>query len=73
MANFSPSNLVAAQTTLIETFTEAEMREKMLPTLQLGLQNKNVMVKNVEELRLREDRAVYGYQARAVWPWGRAE
>lgn len=61
MANFSPSNLVAAQTTLIETFTEAEMREKMLPTLQLGLQNKNVMVKNVEELRLREDRAVYGY------------
>jgi len=61
MANFSPSNLVAAQTTLIESFTEAEMREKILPTLQIGLQNKNVMVKNVEELRLREDRAVYGY------------
>lgn len=61
MANFSPSNLVAAQTTLIESFTEAEMREKILPSIQLGLKNQNVLVKGAEELRKREDRAVYGY------------
>lgn len=61
MANFSPSNVVDAQTTLVASFTEAEMREKILPSMQLGLKNKDVMVKDVEQLRLREDRAVNGY------------
>jgi hypothetical protein len=61
MANFSPSNLVAAQTRLKDMFTQPEMREKLLPTIQLGIQNKDVMVQSVEDLRKREDRPVYGY------------
>lgn len=61
MANFTPSNLVAAQTKLIESFTKPEMREKVLPALALGLKNKNILVKDAEELRKREDRAVSGY------------
>lgn len=61
MANFTASNLVAAQTTLAEQFTKPEMREKVLPTVALGIKNKNILVKGVEDLRTREDRAVYGY------------
>jgi hypothetical protein len=61
MANFTASNLVAAQTTLAEQFIKPDMREKVLPTVALGVKNKNILVKGVEELRTREDRAVYGY------------
>jgi hypothetical protein len=61
MANFTPSNLLKAQTMLTESFTEPEMREKILPSIQIGLKNKDVLVKGAEELRKREDRAVSGY------------
>ena len=61
MANFTASNLVKAQTTLAEQFTQPEMREKMLPALTYGLKNKDILVKGVEELRKREDRPVSGY------------
>lgn len=61
MANFSPSNLVAAQTLLNAEFTSPEMREKILPTLAIGMRNKNPMIQNAEQLRTREDRPVRGY------------
>lgn len=61
MSAFSASNLVAAQTTLVEQFTKPEMREKVLPSLQLGLSNKDITIKSVNEMRLREERPVYGY------------
>lgn len=61
MANFSASNLVAAQTQLVEQFTKPEMREKVLPTMQIGLQNQSVTIQNINEMRKREDRPVYGY------------
>lgn len=61
MANFSPSNLVAAQTRLAAKFTAPETREKVLPALKLGLSNSDILIGGVNELRTREDRAVYGY------------
>jgi hypothetical protein len=61
MANFTASNLVAAQTTLVESFTNPEMREQVLPALALGLKNKDILIQSAEELRKREDRTVYAY------------
>jgi hypothetical protein len=61
MASFSSSNLVAAQAKLSEQFTKSEWREKVLPTLTLGLDNGDPLIPGATELRKREDRPVYGY------------
>ena len=61
MANFSPSNLVAAQTRLEKKFTAPESREKVLPALKLGLSNSNILIKSANEIRTREDRTVTAY------------
>ena len=61
MANFSSSNLVAAQARLQEEFTRPEMREKVLPALRLGVGNSGILIPGVTELRKREDRPVYAY------------
>lgn len=61
MANFSPSNLVAAQTRLEKKFTAPESREKVLPALMLGLSNSNILIKSANEIRTREDRTVTAY------------
>ena len=62
MANFLTSNLVKAQSRLSKEFTAHEMREKVLPSLQIGLKGSNVLLGNTfEELRKREDRPVSGY------------
>jgi hypothetical protein len=61
MANFTPSNLVAAQTRLTAKFTAPESREKVLPALTLGLKNSNILIKSADEIRTREDRTVTAY------------
>ena len=61
MASFSPSNLVAAQAKLQEQFTRNEWREKVLPTLALGIANGDPLIPEAKEIRTREDRTVYGY------------
>lgn len=61
MANFTPSNLVAAQTRLEKRFTAPESREKVLPALKLGLSNSNILIKSANEIRTREDRTTTAY------------
>jgi len=61
VANFTPSNLVAAQTRLEKKFTAPESREKVLPALKLGLSNSNILIKSANEIRTREDRTVTAY------------
>lgn len=61
MASFTPSNLVDAQTKLKAEFTKPEMREKVLPTLRLGISNEGILISGAQELRKREDRPVHGY------------
>ncbi len=61
MANFSPSNLVAAQTRLAKKFTAPESREKVLPALKLGLSNSDILIKDAAAIRTREDRTVTAY------------
>lgn len=61
MANFTPSNLVAAQTRLEKKFTAPESREKVLPALKLGLSNSDILIKSANAIRTREDRSVIAY------------
>lgn len=61
MANFTPSNLVAAQTRLQKKFTAPESREKVLPALKLGLSNSGILIKDANSIRTREDRTVTAY------------
>lgn len=61
MANFTSSNLVAAQTRLEKKFTAPESREKVLPALKLGFSNANILIKSANEIRTREDRTVTAY------------
>jgi len=61
MSNFTPSNLVAAQTKLTDAFAQNEMREKVLPALKMGLTRPEVLIPSAEEVRKREDRTVTAY------------
>lgn len=60
MANYTPSNLVKAQTRYTSQFTEAELKSKQSPALMLAMGNKSVLP-GYENLRTREDRTVSVY------------
>ena len=61
MANFTPSNLVAAQAMLQDKFKAPENRFKPSPVMSMGLKNQPILVQDYASLRTREDRAVYAY------------
>lgn len=61
MANFSPSNLVAAQLMLQDKFKSPENRFKASPVMSMGLKNQGILVQDYQSLRTREDRALYAY------------
>ncbi len=61
VANFTPSNLVAAQTRLEKKFTDPESRERVLPALKLGFSNANILIKSAADIRTREDRSVQAF------------
>jgi len=61
MANFSPSNLVAAQSMLQDRFKAPENRFKPSPVMSMGLKNQGILIQDYASLRTREDRAVYAY------------
>ena len=61
MANFSPSNLVAAQLMVNARYQAPEARYKQTPVLELGLASANSLIPNAASLRTREDRAVKAY------------
>lgn len=61
MANFSPSNLVAAQAVLQQRFNEPEMRKRQSAASIIGLRNTDALIPNAAALRTREDRPVSAY------------
>jgi hypothetical protein len=61
MANFTPSNLLAAQVLLADKYKAPEMRMKVTPVLNLGLQNQNILIPSAQTIKTRDDRAVYAF------------
>lgn len=58
MANYQTAALLTAQTQLSTKYNEAEMRRKLRPTVQLGLQNQDFSIKDAATLRSGEQRPV---------------
>lgn len=58
MANFSASNLLAAQTIISNRYAGQEMRMKPCPAFELLTQNSNFLIEDAEVLRKREDRPI---------------
>lgn len=61
MANFSPSNLVAAQAMLQDRYKAPEARFKASPVIQLGLTNQSILIPGADALKVAEARTVYAY------------
>lgn len=61
MANYTASALLAAQTKFTQKFNEPELRRKQNPALLLALQNQQVTIQNLQEIRKKDTRPVKAY------------
>lgn len=61
MPNYAASVLAKAQVMLNERFQQAEMRQKPSSALMMLLKNRNFLIPDLRDLRLREDRPTNAY------------